>query len=136
MPVRVFHGTYEEERRHFMTTLHAQIDILQDNHKGSRKMVVNSLALLLLRVEGLRMAGQARYNYDNPSWTAKCKKLCERVRYFRDTLAMDPTSIHRVATEIDSMMIFLDFCVPADIEYRISPDRGDRSGAPSPEPRR
>lgn len=136
MSARVFHGTYEEERRHFMTTLHAQIDILQDNHKGSRKMVVNSLALLLLRVEGLRMAGQARYNHDNPSWTAKCKKLCERVRYFRDTLAMDPTSIHRVATEIDSMMIFLDFCVPADIEHRISPDRGDRSGAPSPEPRR
>lgn len=118
-----------------MTTLHAQIDILQDNHKGSGKMVINSLSLLLLRIEGLRIAGQARYTYDNPNWTAKCNKLYERVQYFKDALVKDPTSNYRVAADIESMMIFLDFCVPADIEYRISPDRGDRSGAPSPEPR-
>ncbi|KAJ6143327.1 hypothetical protein N7471_002780 [Penicillium samsonianum] len=136
MPGRASHGTYEEERRYFMTTLHAQIDILKDNYKGSRKMVINSLSLLVLRVEGLRMSGQARSSYDNPSWTAKCNKVYERIQYFRDTLAKDRNSTYRVANDIESMMIFLDFCVPADIQYRISPDRGDRSGAPSPEPRR
>ncbi|KAJ9487512.1 hypothetical protein VN97_g5793 [Penicillium thymicola] len=135
MHERLSHGTYVEERRYFLTTLHAQIDILRDNHQGTRRMIINSLSLLLLRVDGLRMAGQACYNYDNPNWTAKCNKLYERVQSFRDTLSTDPTSIHRVATDIESMLIFLDFCVPADIEYRISPDRGDRSGAPSPEPR-
>ena len=136
MSGRSFHGTYEEERRHFMTTLHAQIDILKDNYKGSRQMVIKSLNLLLLRVEGLRMSGQAHFDHDNSSWTVKCNKLYERVQSFRDTLVKDWNSTHKVANEIESMMIFLDFCVPADIQYRIMPDRGDRSGAPSPEPMR
>ncbi|KAK4862147.1 hypothetical protein LT330_003285 [Penicillium expansum] len=136
MSTRACHGTYEEERRYFMTTLHAQIDILQDNYRGGRKMVINSLTLLLLRIEGLRMSGQARYAYDNPNWTDKCNQLHERMEVFRDTLFRDPSSTYRVAADIQNMMLFLDFCVPADIEYRITPGRGNRSGAPSPEPRR
>ncbi|CAI7635577.1 unnamed protein product [Penicillium glandicola] len=136
MAQRAFHGTYEEERRYFMTTLHAQIHILKANHKGTRKMVINSLGLLLLRVEGLRMSGQAHFKRDNTSWTSKCNQLHGRVQYFRDTLAQDRNSTGRVANDIESMMLFLDFCVPENVHYRIQPDRGDRSGAPSPEPRR
>ncbi|EKV05984.1 Peptidase C45, acyl-coenzyme A:6-aminopenicillanic acid acyl-transferase [Penicillium digitatum] len=135
MSTRACHGTYEEERRYFMTTLHAQIDILQDNYRGGRQMVINSLSLLLLRVEGLRMSGQAHFTHDNPSWTDKCNKLQERMQCFRDTLVKDRSSTYRVAADIQNMMLFLNFCVAADIQYRILPDRGDRSGAPSPEPR-
>ncbi|KGO72949.1 hypothetical protein PITC_061770 [Penicillium italicum] len=136
MSTRAFFGTYEEERRYFMTTLHAQIDILQDNHKGNRKMAVNSLKILLQRVEGLRLSGQSRYPHDSPYWTDRCNMLYDRIKIFRDTLISDKSSTSRVAADIENMMLFLDFCVPADVEYRIMPGRGDRSGAPSPEPRR
>ncbi|KAJ5135592.1 uncharacterized protein N7515_004870 [Penicillium bovifimosum] len=148
MPQRAAHGTYEQERSHFMTTLYAQIDILKDNYPGNRQHVIHSLGLLLHRVRGLRMAGQALFKHDNPNWTSKCNMLYERVATFRDTLIQNPKSTRQVANDIESMMIFLDFCIPEDMQFRVLVDKfnrfstreeprgGDRSGAPSPEPRR
>ncbi|OQE41350.1 hypothetical protein PENCOP_c005G03313 [Penicillium coprophilum] len=136
MAGRAPHGTYEQERSHFMTTLHAQIHILKDkDFEGNVKMVINSLDVLLRRVASLRMAGQAHFNFDNSSWTARCNKLHERLEYFIDTLDRDHSSAGRVAREIESMLLLVDFCIPRDTQYKIRPDRGDRSGAPSPEPR-
>ncbi|KAJ5494163.1 hypothetical protein N7463_010250 [Penicillium fimorum] len=136
MAGRAPHGTYEQERCHFMTTLHAQIHILKDrDYEGNVTMVINSLDVLLRRVARLRMAGQAHFKFDNSSWTAKCNKLHERLEYFIDTLDRDNSNAHRVARDIESMLLFVDFCIPRDAQYTIGPDRGDRSGAPSPEPR-
>jgi hypothetical protein len=95
------------------------------------------------------MAGQAQFKHDNPNWTSKCNKLYSQIASFRDTLTQNPKSTRQVANDIESMMIFLDFCIPDDIRFRVlvkefqgmrtryeDPRRGDRSGAPSPEPRR
>ncbi|KAJ5793660.1 hypothetical protein N7457_000259 [Penicillium paradoxum] len=137
MARRSSHGTYTEERTYFLTTLHAQIDILKDNYKGNREQVIKSLGLLLRRIDSLRMAAQAHFVSENPSWTDKCNHLHQKVGGFRDTLVKDPKSTRRIATDIESMMIFLEFCIPWDLQYHIGCEdrRGDRSGAPSPEPR-
>ncbi|KAJ5561779.1 hypothetical protein N7535_003761 [Penicillium sp. DV-2018c] len=149
MAGRAPHGTYEQERRHFLTTLHAQIDILRDNRPGNRQHAIHSLELLLHRVRGLRMAGQAHFAHDNPEWTRKCNNLHGQIVAFRDYLMQDPKNTRRVANAIESMLVFADFFINDNMKFRIlceesqgmrtrdeDPRRGDRSGAPSPEPRR
>ncbi|KAJ5950861.1 uncharacterized protein N7479_009274 [Penicillium vulpinum] len=101
MSSRAFHGTYEEERRHFLTTLHAQIHILRDNHNDGVEMAIDSLNLLLRRVNGLRIAGQAHFKHDNTSWTSRCNKIYHRVEYFIDALRSDRSSSCRVANDIE-----------------------------------
>ncbi|KAJ5481780.1 hypothetical protein N7475_000592 [Penicillium sp. IBT 31633x] len=139
MPGRSSHGTYEQERNYFLTTLHAQSHILKDNFPGNRQQVIKSLGLLLLRVDGLRMSGQTHDKRDNHRWAEKCNKLYAQVTTFQNTLIEEPSSTRRVANDIEAMMIFVNFCIPKDLQYRVQdedPKRGDRSGAPSPEPSR
>ena len=145
MSGRPRHGTYDQERGYFMTTLHAQIDILKDNYAGNRQMSINSLGNLLKRMTALRMAGQTKNLRDNHIWTEKCNKLNLKIINWREDLIKDPKCTRTVANDIETTMIFLDFCLPTDmynrtdLQYwigsRDSDDsrRGDRSGAPSPE---
>lgn len=146
MSGRPRHGTYEQERSYVMTTLHAQIDILKDNYTGNRQMSINSLGNLLNRMTALRMAGQIKNSDDNPRWTEKCNELNVNIVNWREQLIQNPKCTRAVANDIETLMIFLDFCLPTDmdnrkdLQYRIGytdsdgPRRGDRSGAPSPEP--
>ncbi|KAJ5861699.1 uncharacterized protein N7529_009009 [Penicillium soppii] len=146
MSGRPRHGTYEQERSYVMTTLHAQIDILKDNYPGSRQMSINSLGNLTNRMNGLRMTGQVKNNYE-PSWTEKCNHLSSKISNWREQLILESTCPIKVANDIETTMMFLNFCFPADMHNRNGlkwifgsrssdePRRGDRSGAPSPEPR-
>jgi hypothetical protein len=139
-----------------MTTLHAQIDILKDKHPGNRQMSIKSLDNLLNRITALRMAGQIEHAEDNSRWTDKCNELYANIVNWRDELAEDPDCTWAVANDIETMMILSDLCLPTDMhnrmdfQFRITydsdwdsvqalldedePRRGDRSGAPSPEP--
>lgn len=137
MSRRPNHGTYEEERTYFLTTLHAQIDILKDNYQGNREQTIKSLGLLLHRIQGLRMAGQAYYKGDSYLWTDKCNNIYKKIVWFRNILLGDPCSTRRVARDIESLMLFLSFCIPEDIRFHVGSAndrrRGERSAAPSPE---
>lgn len=141
MSGRPAHATYDEERRWFETTLHAQVHILKDNHPPGREMAINSLGNLLGRVRGLRVSGQAFYRRDVARWTDKCNTLHEDVAHWRHELIHDPYSTNRVADDIEATMVDFGFAVSDSSLYPLDPQdldddprRGDRSGAPSPEP--
>jgi hypothetical protein len=104
--------------------------MLRDAADGGVMMVINSLKYLVPRIAGLRLAGQASFKGDRSRWTAKCKELTGRLTCFIDTLEEDHSNAPRVANDIESMMLFLEFCFPKDLKGKA---RSERSAAPSPE---
>ena len=140
MSRRIPHGTYAEESSFFITTLNSLIHILEQNDKAGREIAINSLSNLLSRLQRLRLAGQINFNHAVPTWTKQCNKLHDRILRWHEELSEVPSSAPRVAAEIGMFQMFAHNPDPEHIDQYISmwesedPRRGDRSGAPSPEP--